>query len=69
MTTHSPLVLSQLNSLLYRKQGEIAVFGLRSGSVASLVDPDTGLIMASEMDDAVAAVDEEFDAILDGGVR
>ncbi len=69
VTTHSPLVLSQLNSLLYRKQGEIAVFGLRSGSVASLVDPDTGLIMASEMDDAVAAVDEEFDAILDGGVR
>lgn len=69
VTTHSPLVLAQLNSLLYCKQGEIAVFGLRSGSVTSLLDSDTGLIMASEMDDAVAAVDEEFDAILDGGVR
>ena len=69
VTTHSPLVLAQLNSLLYCMQGEIAVFGLRSGSVASLLDPDTGLIMASEMDDAVAAVDEEFDVILDGGVR
>lgn len=69
VTTHSPLVLAQLNSLLYCKKGEIAVFGLRSGSVTSLLDSDTGLIMASEMDDAVAAVDEEFDAILDGGVR
>ena len=69
VTTHSPLVLAQLNSLLYRLQGEIAVFGLRSGSVISLRDPDTGLIMASEMDDAVAAVDEEFDALLNGGVR
>ena len=69
VTTHSPLVLAQLNSLLYRMQDEIAVFGLRSGSVVSLRDPDTGLIMASEMDDAVASVDEEFDSLLRGGVK
>ena len=69
VTTHSPLVLAQLNSLLYRKEGEIAVFGLRSGSVVSLLDSDTGLIMASEMDDAVAAVDEEFDALLSGDAK
>ena len=69
VTTHSPLVLAQLNSLLYRTQDEIAVYGLRSGSVVSLRDPDTGLIMASEMDDAVAAVDEEFDALLSGDVK
>ena len=69
VTTHSPLVLAQLNSLLYRKQGEIAVFGLRSGSVTSLLDSGTGLIMASEMDDAVASVDEEFDALLNGDVK
>ena len=69
VTTHSPLVLAQLNSLLYRMQDEIAVFGLRSGSVVSLRDPDTGLIMASEMDDAVAAVDEEFDALLSGDAK
>ena len=69
VTTHSPLVLAQLNSLLYRMQDEIAVFGLRSGSVVSLRDPDTGLIMASEMDDAVDAVDEEFDALLSGDAK
>ena len=69
VTTHSPLVLAQLNSLLYRMQDEIAVFGLRSGSVVSLRDPDTGLIMASEMDDAVAAVDDEFDALLSGDAK
>ena len=69
VTTHSPLVLAQLNSLLYRMQDEIAVFGLRSGSVVSLRDPDTGLIMASEMDDAVAAADDEFDALLSGDAK
>lgn len=70
VTTHSPLVLAQLNALLYRKQGgEIAVLGLRSGAVFSMLDPDTGLIMASEMDDAVASVDEEFDSLLRGGVK
>ena len=69
VTTHSPLVLAQLNALLYRSQGEIAVLGLRSGSVVSMLDPDTGLVMASEMDDAAASVDEEFDLLLRGGAK
>lgn len=67
VTTHSPLVLAQLNSLLYRKTYEISVLALESGTVSSLLDPDTGLVMASEMDEAVSAVDEEFDALLNDG--
>ena len=66
MTTHSPIVLAQLNSLLFQQTEEISVFGLRSGLVESLIDNETGLVMASEMDDAAADVDAEFDALLNG---
>lgn len=66
VTTHSPIVLAQLNALLYRKSDEIAVFALKSGLISSLLDKETGLIMSSEMDDAVRSVDEEFDALLNG---
>ena len=66
VTTHSPIVLAQLNSLLFQQTEEISVFGLRSGLVESLIDNETGLVMASEMDDAAADVDAEFDALLNG---
>ena len=66
VTTHSSLVLAQLNSLLYQRAQEISVFGLRSGMIGSLLDKETGLVMASEMDDAVAEVDSEFDKLLNG---
>ena len=66
VTTHSSLVLAQLNSLLYRGTEETSVFGLRSGMIGSLLDKETGLVMASEMDDAVADVDAEFEKLLNG---
>ena len=66
VTTHSPLVLAQLNAVLYQKTEGVAVFCLRSGEITTLQDPETGLIVSSEMDDAVRAVDEEFDALLNG---
>ena len=69
VTTHSPIVLAQLNSLLFQKTDQISVFGLRSGSIESLIDGETGLIMASEMDEAATEVDAEFDALLNGVKR
>lgn len=65
VTTHSPLVLAQLNSLLYnRKDSDIAVFGLKDGRIASMLDAETGLITSGEMDEVVQSVDAEFDALL-----
>lgn len=68
VTTHSPLVVAQLNSLLYgNERGDISVMALNNGELSSLIDPETGLVMSGEMDDVVRSVDEEFDALLGGG--
>lgn len=73
VTTHSPLVLAQLNALLYRQHvsgrpgtKEIDVFSLEDGHVSSMLDPDTGLLVAGEMDTIANAVDAEFDRLLEG---
>ncbi|MEG1553280.1 MAG: AAA family ATPase [Kiritimatiellia bacterium] len=79
ISTHSPLVLSQLNSALYceaekRKAGapesevvarETAVFTLRNGQLESLLDPETGLIATSEMDEVAISIDQAFDELLE----
>lgn len=68
VTTHSPIVLAQLNNLLYgQKDAGIAVFALQGGCVSSMIDSETGLIVSGEMDEVVQAIDSEFDALLDGG--
>lgn len=68
VTTHSPIVLAQLNNLLYGQQDAgIAVFSLRNGHVSSMIDPETGLLVSGEMDEVVQSIDSEFDALLDGG--
>lgn len=72
VATHSPIALAQLNCGLFlerRKnssQRNIAVYSVKDGEVASLLDPETGLIMSGEMDDAANEADEEFDRLLDG---
>lgn len=73
VTTHSPLVLAQLNTLLYKQQAAgnsagraIDVFSLADGHVSSMLDPKTGLLMAGEMDAIANEVDEEFDRLLNG---
>lgn len=75
VTTHSPLVLAQLNTALYRQHSagegpgrEIDVFGLRDGRIASMLDPGTGLLMAGEMDEVANAVDDEFNRLLENGL-
>ena len=75
VTTHSPLVLAQLNTALYRQHSagegpgrEIDVFGLRDGRIASMLDPETGLLMAGEMDEVANAVDDEFNRLLENGL-
>lgn len=68
VTTHSPIVLAQLNNLLYgRKNAGIAVFAIQGGCVLSMIDSETGLIVSGEMDEVVQSIDSEFDALLDGG--
>ena len=66
VTTHSPLVLAQLNSLLYRNMEDIRVFNMTSGTIDSLQDQETGLIVSSEMDKVANEVDAEFEALLNG---
>ena len=76
ITTHSSFVLSQLNSLLLKNRRqhvqvsdsglrEIDVFAVRDGNVVSLLSKDLGLIESSEMDDVAAAIDDEFDSLLE----
>lgn len=68
VTTHSPIVLAQLNNLLYgHKDAGIAVFSLQDGQASSLIDPETGLLVSGEMDEVVQSIDAEFDALLGGG--
>ncbi len=68
VTTHSPIVMAQLNNLLYgRENAGIAVFALQGGCVSSMIDSETGLIVSGEMDEIVQSIDSEFDALLDGG--
>lgn len=69
ITTHSPLVLSSLNVCLYRQHLEcpgrdVNVFAVRDGKVESMLDQETGLIGAGEMDDAVRVVETAFDRLL-----
>lgn len=67
VTTHSPVVLAQLNNLLYgHRDSGIAVFSLRNGQALSLIDPETGLLVSGEMDEVVQVIDSEFDALLGG---
>lgn len=72
VTTHSPLILAQLNTELLRDAkagipaGRIAVHTLRDGQPVSLIDSDTGLIGAGEMDEAAEAVDQAFETLLNG---
>lgn len=73
VTTHSPLVLAQLNTLLFKQQAEgsstgrkVEVFSLADGHVSSMLDSETGLLMAGEMDAIANEVDEEFDRLLEG---
>ena len=69
--THSPLVLAQLNVELHnrnRKDEElrdIEVFALKNGHVDTMLDSETGLLVSGEMDEAVNAVDEEFNRLLE----
>ena len=64
VTTHSPLVLAQLNALLYSDENHgIEVFALKDGDVASMIDSETGLIASGEMDEVIASIDDEFDAL------
>lgn len=76
VTTHSGIVLSQLNAEIYKerrknpiveaeKEETIRIFQVDDGEIDSLQDPETGLILENKMDDAVTAVDEEFDRLLD----
>lgn len=71
VTTHSPLVLAQLNVELHKRHREAAeprdieVLALRDGHVATMLDPETGLLLAGEMDEVVNAVDEEFNRLLE----
>lgn len=78
VTTHSPLVLSQLNACLLRAMGgargrggpgqsELAVWTLSGGRMESLLDGETGLIAPGEMDGVIGQIDEEFDRLLAEG--
>ena len=76
VTTHSPLVLAQLNSALYRQhckqsvnEKKIEVFAVKDGTVASMLDDETGLLVSGEMDDVANEIDAEFERMMEGGCK
>lgn len=76
ITTHSPLVLAQLNTLLFRqkcdrKHGEraIDVFAVKDGHVESMLDSETGLLVSGDMDEVANEIDAEFDKVMNGGCQ
>ena len=76
ITTHSPLVLAQLNTALFRQscvnkpmEKAIEVFSLKDGHVKSMLDAETGLLVSGEMDDIANEIDAEFEKAISGGCR
>lgn len=75
ITTHSPLVLSQLNTELFKQEcgmseeRAIDVFVVKDGGVESMLDPETGLLVSGEMDEVANEVDAEFDNVLNAGCQ
>ena len=74
ITTHSPLVLAQLNTALFRQtcdkglgEKEIDVFSVKNGCVESMLDAETGLLMSGDMDEIANEVDAEFENAINGG--
>lgn len=71
VTTHSPLVLAQLNTELYQRNRDAAesrnieVFALKDGHAHPMLDSKTGLLLSGEMDEVANAVDEEFDRMIE----
>ena len=76
VTTHSALVLAQLNTALFnqscdKKHGEraIDVFSVKDGHVESMLDAETGLLVSGDMDEIANEIDAEFETVIGGGCR
>lgn len=73
-TTHSPYLLSALNGFLVRAEARldkhlapesVGAYCLSKGKLVSLLDPESGLIEASYIDEISEQLEEEFVAALD----
>lgn len=70
VSTHSPLILTQLNLLLAKQhqgllpKNTISVLSIGERGVVSLIDSETGLLCAGEMDDVIESIDEAIERTL-----
>ena len=76
VTTHSPLVLAQLNTALFKQscvemheERAIDVFSVKDGHVETMLDAETGLLVSGDMDDIANEIDAEFEAAISEGCR